>query len=104
MARWFGNIGFVYTLETSPGVYDEQKVEKPYYGDVMQDTKQWETGEGLNDNLTINNKISIVADEFAIRHFSAMRYAEYMGTKWKIHSATTQRPRIILSLGGEYNG
>lgn len=104
MARFFGMIGFGFTEETSPGVYTERIVENPYYGDVVKNYRRWEQGERLNDNLNITNTFSILADEFAYENLYAMRYVVYMGSKWKIKSVSIERPRIVLEIGGVYNG
>ena len=104
MAKFYGTVGYVETVETTPSVWDEQTIERQYYGDVVKNTKRYEKGDGLNDNLNVNNTISIVADAYAEQHFFAIRYVEWMGARWKVSSVDVQRPRLILSLGGVYNG
>ena len=104
MAKWFGAIGFAETVETNPGVWTEQITEVNYYGDVMRDSRTLQTTDQLNDNVNIANKISIVADPFAIQHFHNMRYAVYMGAKWKVSTVEVQRTRLILTIGGLWNG
>ena len=104
MANFYGCIGFAVTAETRPGVWEEEIQEKNYFGDVVRNTKRYQTGEGLNDDINIANEISIVADPFANENFHTMRYIEFMGTKWKINSVEVQYPRLILSIGGVYNG
>lgn len=104
MAKWFGIIGFAETVETKPGVWEERITEVNYYGDVMRDSRMLQTADQINDNVNIANKISIVADPFAIQHFHNMRYAVYMGAKWKVSTVEVQRPRLILTIGGLYNG
>lgn len=103
MARYYGTIGFGMPVERAPGVEVLQTIEKPYYGDVIDDTRRWEQGEQLNDDLNITNKISIIADSFATQNCGAMRYATFIGVKWKIKSVTVAYPRLILNLGGVYN-
>lgn len=105
MAKYYGKIGYVETVETEPGLYTEQVKELLYYGDVTRDTRILQGSGNINDNITISTQISIVADPYAYEHIYAMRYAVYQGAKWKVSSADpTQRPRIILTLGGLYNG
>ena len=105
MAKYYGNIGYVETVETEPGLYEEQIKELPYYGDTIRDTRMLQSSLGINDNINISTQISIVADPYAYEHIYAMRYAVYQGAKWKVTSADpSQRPRIILTLGGLYNG
>lgn len=104
MAKYFGPIGFVEHKETSPGVYEEVSVEKSYSGDVLRNSRRWEAGENLNDNLIIANTISIIADDYACEHFFAIRYLYWMGTYWKVTSVSVEPPRLVLSIGGVYNG
>lgn len=104
MAKWSGKIGFIVTKEVKPGVWKEVSEDRTYYGDLTRNTRRLQSSGNLNDNVTISNELSIVADPFANENFHSMRYAEYMGAKWKITSIEVQRPRLILSLGEVYNG
>ena len=103
MAKFFGKIWFTKTEETAPGVYREVTTERDYRGDVLRNTRKWENGEYLNDDLNVNNQISIVADAYANENFFAMRYISWMGAYWKITNVEVQRPRLILTIGGVYN-
>jgi len=104
MAKYYGTIGYGITVETAPGVWKEQITERQYYGDVNRFSRRWEPRDQVNDDLNINNEISIVADPFAYEHFATMRYIEWMGVKWKITTVEVQYPRLILNIGGVYNG
>ena len=105
MAKYYGKIGYVNTVETAPGVWTESDVTERYYsGDIYRNSRRRESGEHLNDDININNEISIVADAYAYQNFAFLRYAEWMGTLWKITNVNVQHPRLILSLGGVYNG
>lgn len=103
MAKFCGIIGYVKTVETSKGIYEELVIENEYYGDVIKNTRRLKDGDKVNDDLTISNRFSIVADPFANNNFHAMRYIEFMGTKWKITEVEVQYPRLILTVGGVYN-
>jgi hypothetical protein len=50
------------------------------------------------------NNISIVADAFATENFGYMKYAVVKGVKWRITDIQVQYPRLILMIGGIYNG
>lgn len=104
MARYFGRIGYAETTETVPGVWKEVITERQYYGDVIRNARRWENGDSLNDNLIVSNSISILADDYAFEHFAYIRYVEWMGALWKPTHVEVQRPRIILQVGGVYNG
>lgn len=105
MAKYYGVIGFSDgSVETSPGIWNERIVERPYYGDVIRNMRRLQSGEHVNDNVTIANEISIVSDPYALQNFHAMRYIAWMGTNWKVTSVEVQYPRLILSIGDEYHG
>lgn len=103
MAKFFGVIGYAEMMETSPGVWTEEIVEREYRGDVTKNAKRNEGGEYLNDNLRLSNTISVLCDAYAYEHFFAIRYVEWMGTRWKVTDVEVKRPRLILSIGGVYN-
>lgn len=103
MAKFCGMIGYTETAETSPDVWEERLTERFYYGDLLRNARRFQSTEHLNDDLTIANEISIVADPFANQNFHRMRYVVYMGTKWKITNVEVQYPRLILTIGGVYN-
>ena len=104
MAKFYGKIGYANTVETKPGVYEEQIVERSYYGDLIRNTRRLQSSDKVNDDINISNEISIVADPYATNNFHTMRYAIFMGTKWKISNVEVSYPRLILTLGGVYNG
>lgn len=104
MNKFYGKIGYAITKETTPGVWVEQIVERSYYGDVIRNIRRLQSSENLNDDINVSNEISIVADAFANQNFHSMRYVEYMGTKWKVSGIEVKYPRLILSIGGVYNG
>lgn len=104
MNKFYGKIGYAISEETVPGVWVERIVERSYYGDVIRNIRRLQSSENLNDDINVSNEISIVVDAFANQNFHSMRYVEYMGTKWKVSSIEVKYPRLILSIGGVYNG
>lgn len=104
MAKFYDVVGYVEQIETAPGVFEEKATEIAYQGDITKNTTRWQTGEGLNDDLTVSNIISIVADPYAEQHVFAIRYVKWMGAYWKVTNVEVQRPRLILTIGGRYNG
>lgn len=104
MAKFYGVIGYAETVETAPDVWKEQITKRSYYGDLVRNTRRLQSSEHLNDDISIANEISIVADPYARENFHAMRYVEFMGAKWKITGVEVQYPRLILTIGGVYNG
>lgn len=104
MAKFYGPIGYIDTKEVEPGIWKEQIIERPYYGDLIRNTSKFQSSGGVNDDINISNDISIVADPYANENFHHMRYVEFMGTKWKITNVEVKYPRLILTIGGVYNG
>ncbi len=105
--KYYGKIGFVSTAESQiePGIWQETVTEKTYYGDVIRNTRRLDTSNNqVIDSIDIDNQISIVADPFATNNFHAIRYAYYMNTAWRVTHVDVQYPRLILSLGGVYDG
>lgn len=104
MAKFYGAVGYAVTEENTPGVWDERIIERMYYGELIRNTRKLQSTEYLNDDINISNEISILADPFAYANFHSIRYVDFMGAKWKIISVEVQYPRLILTVGGVYNG
>lgn len=104
MAKFYGAIGYAETQELRPGVWTESVVEKFYCGDILKNSRRLEAGESINDNVNINNIISIVSDPYVTEHIFAIRYVRWMGTVWKVTNVEVQTPRLLLTIGGVYNG
>ncbi len=104
MARYSGKVGYGHSVETSPGVHEDQITERQYYGDVEQQSRRSEDGPGVNNNLAASNVVSIVADPYANENFHAIRYIRWAGALWTVTNVEVKRPRLILRLGEVYNG
>ena len=104
MAKIYGKIGYGQTVETSDGVYEETITIRNYYGELLRNSRTLQSSDSVNDNINIANQISIIADPFANNNFHSMRYIEFRGSKWKITNVEVQYPRLILTIGGVYNG
>lgn len=101
--KYYGQIGYAETIETSPGVWTEQITERTYYGDVTRNNRRLQDSDRVNDNVTVSNEISVIADPYACSNFHSIRYLTFMGSKWKVSNVDVQYPRLILSIGGLYN-
>ena len=104
MGKFYGPIGFITQTETSPGIWEDDIVERSYRGDILKDYRRWQPKETKNDDLVISNKVSIVADQYAYENLSTIRYIEWQNIRWKVTEVEIQRPRLILTLGAVYNG
>jgi len=102
--KFYGPVGFVEVVEKRPGVKTTEPVEYSYAGDVLRRSLRYQAGESVNDTITPSQQISILADPYARSHVGSMKYVKWMGTAWKISEIEVQYPRLILTLGGAYNG
>lgn len=104
MARYHGVIGFGETTELTPGEWVDQVIERPYFGDVVRNARRLGGGDKVNSNVLVTNQISVVADAYANETFHAIRYISWMNQNWIVTEVEVERPRLILTLGGVYNG
>lgn len=108
MAKWHGMVGYVNPdelKETKPGIWEEPIVERPYSGETFRNVRLLNTSsESTNDNVNITTQISIVADPYATSHFYDMRYVTFQDKKWKVTNVEEKYPRLVLTMGGLWNG
>ena len=103
--KFYGKVGFwLKDVETSPGVYKSEIVEKTYFGDVKQNTRRWQEADQQNDRMKVNNTITILSDLFAQQNFTSIKYIIWNGQKLKVNSVVVDYPRLSLEIGGAYNG
>lgn len=105
--KFSGKIGFwTKDIETKPGVYKPGIVEKSYVGDVLKNIRNFQSAENQqNENLRLNNRISIISDLYMQKNWGSIKYVTWNGVNWKVSSVDVgSYPRVILELGGVYNG
>ena len=103
MAKYAGLVGYATQEETRPGVWSNVIVERMMRGDVIRLAASHTSSEKVNDDVTLQNRISLVGDPFAYDNFLNIKYLTYMGIKWKVQGIEVSRPRLIVSLGGVWN-
>ena len=107
MARYYGRIGFLKDeseSESRPSRYQPEMEERYYTGDLYKNYMRQQNAEKSVDDFGINNDISIIADAYALNHFSSMKYVEFMGALWEVESVMVEHPRLRVSFGGLYHG
>lgn len=104
MRRFVGKVGYAANVNRGAGIYVEEFTARVYMGDVIRNEVQVSNGEKINDDISTGTSISIVADGFALNHFKTIRYAEWAGETFKVEGVTLNHPRLVLRLGGVYNG
>lgn len=106
MARkYYGAIGYSQAdTEQAPGVVEAEIIERKYYGDVSRIGVRSRLAATVLPDLDITHEFRIVADAYANGNFAAMRYINWAGTNWAIRQVEVQRPRLVIRVGGVYNG
>jgi hypothetical protein len=109
MARFFGEIGYAEgTIEMPPksGKWVDQIIERKLMGELVRPNRRLEENENLNKEISVSTTISVVADAYANEHMFAIRYVKWAGAYWEVPEVTPDpdRPRLLLRLGGVYNG
>lgn len=104
MAKYAGLVGYVTQKETVPGVWASVTIEKKMRGDVIGLSNSFKQEDNVNDDVTLNKRISVVANPYAYANFTSLKYITYLGVKWRVTGIEVQRPRLILSVGGIWNG
>ena len=102
MTRFSGKVGYGETVEDPPGsgVWVNKVVEKQYYGNVEWSNRRFYHEENkVNDNVAVNNYISVVADSYANQNFMNIVYVLWRGAKWNVTNVEVKHPRLMLYLG-----
>ena len=102
--RYRGKLGFRTQQRTTPGVWEDQVIEKVYRGNVTRTYRATDDRDRISAEFSANHTLSVVADDYALANLGSVVYAEWQGTKWVINSVEVNRPRLLLRLGGRYNG
>lgn len=107
MAKYSGTLGLLYPeVETAPGIWSPSKVkEVPVKGDTLNLSKSYSNSDqSVNDDLSVSKRISLILPSDIFEDLGCIRYATYLGQRWKITNVDFQRPRVIFTLGGIWNG
>ena len=104
MSKFSGNIGFAVTEETRPGIWEEQIVERRYFGEVTKNYRKWQNNQQVNKDFNISNIISILADPYIYKNIGHIKYVEWINNKWEVTDVEVSYPRMVLTVGGLYNG
>lgn len=103
--RFYGKVGFwLGSREVKPDVFKPMIVEKLYSGTVNWNNRHFQNSENQNDDIRLNNQISILSDLYSQENFASIRYVVWNGIKWRVTNVEVNYPRIVLTIGGVYNG
>jgi hypothetical protein len=105
MAKFSGVIGYGESQEVGDtSVWKDVITERKARGEVGRNSRNLKEGDKVNNDLSVGNSITIVANAYASKHFFAIRYVVWAGTRWIVTKVDEESPRLILRLGGVYHG
>ena len=104
MAKFAGLVGYVTQKESESGVWLPETVERKMRGDVIRAASSFNANEKVNEDIILQQRISLVGDPYSFANFTTLKYVTYLGVKWKVLSIEVTRPRLIVSIGGVWNG
>lgn len=104
MRKFAGKVGYANSVNKGDGIFVEEFTARSFMGDLVRNEIQVGNGEKVNDDISTGTSISILADGFALNHFKTIRYVEWAGEVFQVEGVALAHPRLILRLGGVYNG
>jgi hypothetical protein len=104
MSRFSGLVGYVTQKETSPGIWSPDENPIMMKGDVIRQSSSSQDGDKMNDNISLNHRVSLLGDAYAFENYYNIKWIQIDNNKWEVSSVEIQRPRIIVTLGGLWNG
>lgn len=92
-------------IEVRPGVLQNQIKERRIKGNVLNyGHYNSDTPNSMQQDVSIRNRLSIIMDPYIKKNFNNILYVTFMNVRWSISSLTINGNRVILDLGGVYNG
>lgn len=104
MAKFTGLVGYVTQEEKVPGVWSPVSNPKTMKGDIIRQSSNNQNGDKVNDDITLGHRVSLIGDAYAFNNYFSLKWIELNGHKWEITSVELQRPRLIVTVGGLWNG
>lgn len=104
MTKYSGLVGYVTQEQTSPGIWSSVEHPKKMKGDILRQTSSTQNDDKVNSDVTLSHRVSLIGDYHAFDYYFNIKWVELYGRKWEVSSVEIQRPRLILTLGGPWNG
>lgn len=106
--RFSGSVGYATNTQTSPGVWEDVFTERTFYGTVIRDSSRLGAPSlvppEVNNSISLGNSFSLVGDAEAYENIEHIRYVRWRGSVWTVTDIEVQRPRLILTVGGLWDG
>jgi len=103
MSRCVVDVGYSSTIETKPGIFEDEYREVSHVALVLSSKTAWVRGARAGDDVELNQRLSIIPTPDTYANVGAIKYVTYYGVKWKVISINMQRPRMVLTVGGIFN-
>lgn len=104
MAKFAGLVTYVSQVETRPGIWTEESISRLMRGDMLRASSSSQNGDKVHSDITLNHRVSLVADDYALNEFHNIKHITIGNREWEVTSVEVQHPRLILSVGGLWNG
>jgi hypothetical protein len=104
MAKFAGLVGYVTQEETVPGVWSPVENPVQMRGDMLRQSSSVQNDNKVNSDISLNHRVSLIGDAYALGNYYNIKWIELDGRKWEVSSVEIQRPRVIVTLGGLWNG
>lgn len=104
MSRFAGLVGYVTQEETVPGVWSPVDKSVMMKGDIIRQSSSVQNDSKVNSDITLNHRVSLMGDAYAFDNYYDLKWITISGRKWEVSSVEMQRPRLIVTVGGLYNG
>ena len=104
MAKFAGLVGYVTQKESEAGVWLTETGGRKMRGGVIRVASSFNANEKVNEDIVMQQRISLVGDPYAFANFATLKYVTYLGVKWKVMSIEITRSRLIVTIGGVWNG
>ena len=104
MAKFSGELGYQLEVDIGGGITESRLSYRKCKGDLLENRRTSQNSNEIVEGVQLANKFSIVANPFLLENLGKLKAIKYLGTPWSITSATYSRPRVIIDVGGVYNG
>ena len=104
MSKFAGLVGYVTQEQTVPGVWSPVERPRKMKGDLLRLSSSTRDDDNVNSDISLNHRVSLVGDAYAFSNYYDIRWIKIDNVKWEVDSIEIQRPRIIATLGGVWNG
>lgn len=109
MSKWCGKIGLAICAEedpeNNPGVWTDIIKEVPAKGEIIKTSYRYQSNtDSTNDDISLNMSLSIISNTYLTNNFQSIKYITYKNGVWSVTGVSLENRRLILSIGGIYNG